>query len=383
MSAPFRRAAAGDGLTAADRGFLARAVELGREGWGRVHPNPMVGAVVARGGVTLAEAHHAVFGGPHAEAAALAELGERARGATLYSSLEPCAHTGKTPPCTETIHGAGIERVVFWAAEPGAEEGGGGEWLRSRGVRVAGPCGERADWAAENPVFYHAVASARPYLALKLAVSLDGRIAPGGGRRVWLTGPEARSEVHRLRAGFDAILVGTRTWKADDPMLTARGAVTPRVPPVPILLDRRGEVARGLRALGGDGGARAIVVTAPDAVGRVEGRLGGRGEVVAVPVGGRGLDLAALMEALAGRGVGSVFCEGGGLLAASLLAEDLVDRLYLFVAPVVIGGDGVPAFPVALGYRPEGGAALFPGWQPRLDPVRFGNDTLIVLDRGG
>ena len=383
MSAPLLEAPRDDGLSAADRGFLDRAIELGREGWGRVHPNPMVGAVVARGGVTLAEAHHAEFGGPHAEVAALAKLGERARGATLYSSLEPCAHAGKTPPCAEAIHGAGIERVVYWAAEPGVAEGGGGAWLRKRGVRVAGPCGERTDWAAENPVFFHAAANNGPFVALKLAVSLDGRIAPGGGRRVWLTGPEARSEVHRLRAGFDAILVGTRTWKADDPMLTARGAVTPRVPPVPVLLDRRGEVAAGLRALRGDGGTRAIVVTAPGVVGRVEGRLGGRGEVVGVPVGVRGLELAALMEALASRGIGSVFCEGGGELAASLLSDGLVDRLYLFVAPVVIGEDGVPAFPLARDEQPADFVARFDGWQPRLDPVRFGNDTLIVLDRGG
>ena len=383
MSAPLRGTPGGDGLAAGDRAFLARAVELGRKGWGRVHPNPMVGAVVARGGVTLAEAHHAEFGGPHAEAAALVELGERARGATLYSSLEPCAHTGKTPPCTEAIHAAGIERVVYWAAEPGAAEGGGGEWLRRRGLRVAGPCGEATDWAAENPVFFHGAVSTRPFVAVKLAVSLDGCIAPGGGRRVWLTGPEARSEVHRLRAGFDAIMVGTGTWKADDPMLTARGAVTPRVPPRPVLLDRRGEVGRSLRALRGDGGGRAIVATAPGEVGRVEERLGGRGEVVAVPAGVRGLDLAALMEALAGRGVGSVFCEGGGVLTASLLAEGLVDRLYLFVAPVVVGGGGVRAFPVAPGARPGGGLAHFEGWPSRLDPVRFGNDTLIVLDRGG
>ena len=383
MSAPLRGAPGDDGLAAGDRAFLARAVELGRKGWGRVHPNPMVGAVVARGGVTLAEAHHAEFGGPHAEAAALAELGERARGATLYSSLEPCAHTGKTPPCTEAIHAAGIERVVYRAAEPGAAEGGGGKWLRRRGVRVAGPCGEATDWAAENPVFFHAAASARPYVALKLAVSLDGCIAPGGGRRAWLTGPEARSEVHRLRAGFDAIMVGTGTWKADDPMLTARGAATPRVPPRPVLLDRRGEAARNLRALRGDGGVRAIVATAPGVVGRVEERLGGRGEVVAVPVGVRGLEPAALMEALAGRGVGSVFCEGGGVLAASLLADGLVDRLYLFVAPVVVGWGGVRAFPVAPGDRPEDVAALLKGWQSRLDPVKFGDDTLIVLDRGG
>ncbi|MYH53227.1 MAG: hypothetical protein F4139_09800, partial [Gemmatimonadetes bacterium] len=122
VNAPLPGAPGGDALTAVDRRFLARAIELGRKGWGQVHPNPMVGTVVARGGVVLAEAHHARFGGPHAEAAALAELGGRARGATLYSSLEPCAHVGKTPPCTAAIHGAGIERVVFWAAEPGRAE---------------------------------------------------------------------------------------------------------------------------------------------------------------------------------------------------------------------------------------------------------------------
>ncbi len=383
MTAAPRIGAGEDRLGARDRRFLARAVELGRGGWGRVHPNPMVGAVVARDGTVLGEARHEEFGGPHAEAAALAGLGERARGATLYTSLEPCRHTGKTPPCTEAIHRAGVARTVFWAAEPGAEAGGGGEWLRRRGVRVDGPFGDRADWAAENPVFFHRAAGSRPHVALKLAVSLDGRIAPGGGRRVWLTGAEARAEVHRLRAGFDAILVGTRTWKADDPLLTARGAVKPRVPPVPVLLDRRGEVTAGLRALNGDGGARAIVVAAPDAAGGLERRLAGRAEVAAVPVTRWGLDLAAALGGLAERGVGSVLCEGGGVLAASLLTGRLVDRLYLFVAPVVIGDGGVPAFPHAAGAIPGARTPPAGGWQARLDPVRFGSDTLIVLDRGG
>ncbi len=343
----------------------------------------MVGAVVACGGTVLGEARHEQFGGPHAEAAALAALGERARGATLYTSLEPCLHAGKTPPCTEAIRGAGVGRVVFWAAEPGAAAGGGGEWLRGRGVRVDGPFGERGGWAAENPVFFHRASSSRPYLALKLAVSLDGRIAPAGGGRVWLSGPEARAEGHRLRAGFDGILVGTRTWKADDPMLTARGAVTPRVPPAPVLLDRRGQATAGLRALKGEGGARAIVVAGPGAAGPLKRRLAGRAEVVAAGLAPQGLDLAAALEGLGGRGVGSVLCEGGGVLGASLLAERLVDRIYLFVAPVVVGDGGVPAFPLGDPGAPGARTPPFEGWQARLDPVRFGSDTLIVLDRGG
>ena len=370
-------------LSGLDRRFLVRAVELGRGGWGRVHPNPMVGAVVARGETVLGEGRHEEFGGPHAEAALLATLGERARGATLYTSLEPCRHKGKTPPCTEAIHGAGVGRAVFWAAEPGAEAGGGGEWLRGRGVQVEGPFGNRADWAAENPVFFHRATSSRPYVALKLAVSLDGRIAPGEGRRVWLTGAEARAEVHRLRAGFDAIVVGTRTWKADDPMLTARGAVTPRVPPVPVLLDRRGQMTAGLRALDRDAGSRAIVAAAPSAVGRLERRLAGCAEVVAVRVAGRGLDLGVLLRSLAERRIRSVLCEGGGVLGASLLVGGFVDRLYLFVAPVVVGDGGVPAFPLGEVGAPDVRSLPVEGWQPHLDPVRFGSDTLIVLDRGG
>ena len=384
-----------------DRHCLARAVEVGRRGWGRVHPNPMVGAVVVRGGKVVAEAHHEEFGGAHAEVAALAALDD-ARGATLYSSLEPCSHAGKTPPCTDAIHAAGIARVVFWAAEPGSKQGGGGQWLRTRGVRVDGPFGTRADWMAANPAFFHAAAARGPYVALKLAVSLDGRIAPGGGRRVWLTGKRSRAEVHRLRAGFDAVLVGTRTWKADDPMLTARGAVTPRIPPVPVLLDRRGELPAGARALRGGTGTRGIVATAAGQAAPLQHRLAERADVVAVPEAGDGLDLTALMAALDRRGVTSVLCEGGGILATSLLRADLVNRLYLFVAPVVIGDGGVPAFPRGAASAPDTATAsapdaaadpgtaaephhaarLFRGWKSRHDPVRFGSDTLIVLDRG-
>ena len=373
-----------DSLSPLDRRLLERAVALGRRGWGRVHPNPMVGAVVARDGSVIAEAHHGELGGPHAEALALAELAGEAAGATLYTSLEPCRHWGRTPPCTEAIVGAGVARVVYWAADPNPEAGGGGEWLRGRGVRVEGPFGEEGDWAAENPLFHHRIAAAtnpqpRPYLALKLAMSADRKIAPSGGRRVWLTGPEARAEVHRLRAGFGAIVVGTRTWQADNPALTARGAVTPPRPPIPVLLDRRAEAKPELRALG-NRLRRAIVVTGPSARGPLGQRLRGRAEVVAAPNGPGGLDLFGVLGSLGERGVESVLCEGGGVLGASLLAQGLVDRLYLFVAPMVIGPGGVEAFPSPTS---AGGDVVgsFAGWRQRLEPVGFGNDTLIVLDR--
>ena len=367
-------------LADADRRLLDRAVRAGRKGWGRVHPNPMVGAVVARDGTLLAEAHHSEFGGPHAEAAVLAAVGESARGATLYSSLEPCRRFGKTPPCTQAVRDAGVARVVYWAAEPSPAAGGGGDWLRSRGLRVDGPFGEPRKWAAENPVFFHAASGGlRPFVALKLAASLDGGIAPAGGRRAWLTGREARTEAHRLRAGFDAILVGRGTWEADDPSLTARGPVTPRVPPLRVLLDRRGRVTGRARALDPAGGAPSLVVTAPDQVERLRDRLRGRAEVAAVPPapeGRPGLDLDALLRELAGRGVASVFCEGGGRVAASLLAGELVDRLYHFVAPIFLGPGAAPAFPLAVS-----APAQRTGWRLAVPPAPFGDDTLTVLDR--
>ena len=373
----------GEGLSGVDRGFLERAIELGRGGWGLVHPNPMVGAVITHRGRVLAEGLHVRCGGPHAEVAALAALeGARdARGATMYCSLEPCSHTGKTPPCTEAILAAGLARVVFWAAEPGAVAGGGADRLRARGVVVDGPFGAPSEWAAENPFFFRHAAGQGPYVALKLAMSLDARIAPPRGRRVWLTGEASRREVHRLRAGFDALMVGTRTWQADDPMLTVRGDVLPRTPPVAVLLDRRGRIPSGLRALGGGSGPRAIVATAPDKAEDLARRLDGRARVLAVPVRDARLDLADLLQALEKHGVRSLLCEGGGVLAASLLRERLVDRLYLFVAPVVIGDSGVPAFPVGQPGECGSEALGFKGWKSVVHPSRFGDDTLIVMDR--
>lgn len=328
----------------------------------------------------LGEGYHEVVGGAHAEVAALAAAGD-ATNATLYTSLEPCRHTGRTPPCTNLIREAGVARVVFWAAEPGAVAGGGAEWLRRRGLEVDGPFGDRSDWSVENPFFFHAPSRPRPWLALKLAVSLDGKIAPGGGRRIWLTGRESRSEVHRLRAGFDAIMVGRGTWEADDPQLTVRGSVVPLAPPIPVLLDRRAMVPARLRALSVASGARAVVATSSEAEAALRQRIGDTVDILAVPAAPSGLDLGALLRLLHERGVESVLCEGGGALGGSLLADGLVDRIYLFIAPVLIGGGGVPAFPPGFVDDATSASSRAGGWQARIDPVRFGNDTLIVLDR--
>ena len=363
----------GDG----DWPFLLRAIDLGRRGWGRVHPNPMVGCVIVRDGSVLSEGWHGEFGGPHAEAVALEAAGS-VTGATAYVSLEPCSHHGKTPPCTTALANAGIGRVVYWARDPGSESGGGGDWLRGEGIAVSGPHGKAAEWAAENPFFFFR-SKERPYLAAKIAVSMDGGIAPGPGKRRWLTGESARDEVHRLRAGFDGILVGRGTWQADDPRLTVRGGLQPRNAPVRVLLDTKGELA-GSAAVFEDARAPVWVATAEESVDRVAERLGDRATAVPVPRAARGLDAAALLRELRARGLRTVLCEGGGLLLSSLLSRSLVDRVYLFQSPTFLGDGRVPAFP-----RPADGDRGSPGdpdrWQRARDAQRFDGDVLITLDR--
>ncbi|HEX8243266.1 MAG TPA: bifunctional diaminohydroxyphosphoribosylaminopyrimidine deaminase/5-amino-6-(5-phosphoribosylamino)uracil reductase RibD, partial [Longimicrobium sp.] len=229
-----------DGVRPDDREWMRRALELAPRGWGRTAPNPMVGCVVVREGRVVGEGWHAEYGQPHAEVEALRRAGEAARGATAYVTLEPCAHWGKTPPCTDALTAAGVRRVVFAASDPNPKAQGGAEVLRAAGVDVAGGVEEQAA-RDQNAVFFHAhsaMGEARPFVALKLALSLDARIADRERRSVWITGDEARLEVHRLRAGFDAVAVGIGTALMDDPRLTARGSVVPRIPPARVVFDR-------------------------------------------------------------------------------------------------------------------------------------------------
>ncbi|MEX2295649.1 MAG: bifunctional diaminohydroxyphosphoribosylaminopyrimidine deaminase/5-amino-6-(5-phosphoribosylamino)uracil reductase RibD [Gemmatimonadota bacterium] len=355
-------------------------MELGRKGWGRVHPNPLVGCVIVRDGEVVGEGWHAEYGGPHAEVVALAAAGNRSNGAEVFVSLEPCRHQGQTPPCTDALLAAGVSRVVFGASDPGEESGGGGPLLAAKGIAVIGPAmtAEEARW--ENPTFF-AAERERPWTALKLALSLDGRIAARAGERGTLSGREALEEVHRLRAGFDGILVGTGTAIADDPLLTVRGPVEPRIAPRRILLDATGKLGPRAQVFG-DRESEVWIVTTPESPKSWRRVVEEKGAIlVDVPAtaGGR-VDLDAAMKELRRRGIESLLCEGGGEVASSLLSSGLVDRLYLALAPRFLGEEGVPAFP-GLPSPPVAGAAGA-AWSFGEAPRRLGEDLWLALKPG-
>ena len=329
---------------ARDSAHMRRALSLARKGWGRTAPNPMVGAVVVRDGAVVGEGYHQEYGGPHAEVHALRTAGERARGATVYVTLEPCNHHGKTGPCTEALLAAGVARVVCATRDPDPRAGGGVERLRAAGVEVA--VGVEEEPARElNARFLHAVASERPFVTLKLALSLDAALADATRAPAWLTNERSRREVHRLRAGHDAVAVGIGTALADDPRLTVRGVRAPRVAPRRVVFDRHarlplhGALARSAREV-----PVTVVAERPDRV-RVALLEEAGVEVIA------GQPLGAALRTLRARGVTSMLVEGGATLAAALIAEGAVDRLVIFQAPVLLGAgalhafDGVPGVP--------------------------------------
>lgn len=355
---------------AADRRWLAHARALALRGHGRTAPNPMVGAVVVRDGVVVGEGWHAEYGAPHAEPMALRAAGEAARGATAYVTLEPCAHHGKTPPCTGALLAAGVTRVVFGARDPNPLARGGAEVLRAAGLAVDGPLDEEAVRDLD-PVFFHAFASDRPFLTLKLAQSLDGAVAPADGGQRWLTGPAARAEVHRQRAGHDAILVGLGTVLADDPLLTVRDVVPPpRRPPRRLVADRGARLPLGSRLVrtAAEVPVAILAPTDPASAARRDALAAAGVATVA------GDDLATQLRALRGEGVQSVYCEGGARLASALLGAGLVDRLVIFTAPVRLG---VSARRPALATDADPPGA--PG--PRLIALaRLGDDTMATYD---
>lgn len=350
---------------------MDRALGLAWRGWGRVHPNPLVGAVVVRDGEVVGEGWHAEFGQAHAERMALDGAGERARGATMAVTLEPCAHSGKQPPCVDGIIAAGVKRVVVAMADPNPLAAGGAGRLRKAGIDVEIGL-HRCQAEAQNAIFAARWREpARPFVALKLATSLDHRIADAAGGSRWISGPEAREYVQWLRAGFEAIAVGGRTARADDPSLTVRGTVQPRRTPLRVVFDRKAELPPELMLVRTADEVPTRVVAGPSAPGAAALRTAGVAvdEVPGLPAG-----LARLRD----DGVESLLVEGGGQLAGALLAAGLVDRLYWIQSPLWLGDDGVPAVAGLPGVR-LGDA---PHWQV-VDRRALGADTLIVVDRIG
>ena len=359
-------------LPDADATHLRRAVELGRRGWGGVHPNPMVGCVLVKDGRVVGEGWHERWGGAHAEVRALQAAGPLAEGSTAYVSLEPCRHEGKTPACTGALAGAGVVRVVYGAADPGAESGGGGAALRASGVEVSGPHLRAEDAARENPAFHHRFRDDRAWVGLKLALSLDGAVNEAGETRTRLTGPETAREVHRLRSGFDAVLIGSGTARIDDPLLTVREVEAPRGQPRRIVLDTGARLATDARLVHSivEADAPLLVFCAEDAdegdVERLEA-AGARVHPVRRAPDGR-LDLDHVLRECRLLGIESILCEGGAELARTLVDEGRVGRFWAFVAPRTLGADAVRPFDVAA------------DWTPIAAPRAFGADVGLVLE---
>lgn len=327
-----------DAMTSpADGVFMRRALALARRGWGQVAPNPLVGAVVVRDGEVVGEGYHARYGGDHAEVVALRTAGEFARGATLYVTLEPCAHHGRTPPCTDAILRAGLASVVAATLDPNPAAGGGLALLAARGVRVASGVEEPA--ARElNAGFLNSFVSDFPWVTLKLALSLDGAIADHTHRPGWLTNARSRRAVHRMRAGVDAIAVGIGTAIADDPQLTVRSGRAPRRPPLRVVFDRTCRLPLN----------SALVLTARDVPVMVcterpespAGRALVAAGVELLPTS----DLTEALRQLRQRGVNSILVEGGSGIAGALLMRGMVDRLVIFQAPVILGAGALGGF---------------------------------------
>jgi len=331
----------------ADAEVMQRAIGLAAGARRRTPPNPWVGCVLVRGGAVVGEGATEAPGGAHAEVGALRAAGERARGATAYVTLEPCAHHGRTPPCVDGLVEAGVARVVVGIEDPDPlVRGRGIAQLRERGLTVDVGIADNDVRRQLAPYLVHRDAG-RAYVVLKSASSIDGRIAARDGSSRWLTGPAARADAHELRADSQAVVVGAGTAIADRPTLTARDTAEPVTrPPLRVVLDAAGRVPADGPLFDPDVAPTLVVTTdaAPDAATSAWSAAGAKVQAVARAADGTGVDLRATFELLAGLGVVQALVEGGARIAGALVDADLVDRLALYVAPTVLGVDGVPAF---------------------------------------
>jgi diaminohydroxyphosphoribosylaminopyrimidine deaminase/5-amino-6-(5-phosphoribosylamino)uracil reductase len=328
---------------ASDIGYMQRALAVAEGGIGFVSPNPVVGCVIVKDGRIVGEGYHERYGGPHAEANALRVAGSAARGATLYVTLEPCCHTGKTPPCVDAVLQAGVGRVVMAVRDPNPKVAGGGlARLRAAGIDVTlGIC--EAEARRLNETFLHYIQTQRPFVTLKCAVTLDGKIATRTGASRWITGRAAREHVHRMRHAADGLLVGAGTALQDDPLLTTRLPDGGGVNPLRIVVDSllRLSPLSQLAMVRPD--RRTLVATSERAPVDKQRQLEHQGvEILRLPSYADGrVDIEALLTVLGARGIADLLVEGGATLSATLLQRRLADKIVMFIAPKIIGGDGI------------------------------------------
>ncbi len=336
-----------------DSNYMEEAIRLAGRGEGFTSPNPLVGAVVVKDGQVVGRGWHEAAGKPHAEVMAIDDAGPRAEKATLYVTLEPCNHTGRTPPCTEKIIGAGIARVVMAVRDPNPNVTGGGfAFLKDRGVEVVeGVCREKAEKQLEW--FFKFVRTKTPFVVLKCAMTLDGRIATRTGDSKWITGEAAREHVHRLRHAADAILVGSGTVKADNPRLTARVKNRPTRDPVRVILDSRLTVDENAIVFNQDSAAGTIIITGNGSDPVRKARFEEKGIMVIVADQDETglIRLPDLMKRLGQMDITSLLIEGGGRVSGSALKAGIVDKICFFYAPKILGGDD--GIPVCAGSGPD------------------------------
>ncbi len=351
-----------------DRRYMRRALALALRGRGTTAPNPMVGAVVVQNGRVVGDGCTQPPGGPHAEVVALAAAGDAARGSTMYVTLEPCAGTGRTPPCVDALIAAGVARVVYGASDPNPAMRGGADRLRRAGIETIGGVAER-EARDQNPAFFHCFVSDRPFVTLKLARSLDGAIADVRRMPAPLTGVQARREVHRQRADHDAVAIGVGTAIADDPQLTVRLGRIPATQPTRVVFDRTGRLPLQ-SALVRTARETAVLLAAERLTPESRAAFAQSGVSVIEAEG-----LSTQLRALRAAGITSIYCEGGAGLADALLDAGAVDRLVIFSAPVRLGANAV---------RPlQAGAPVLAEHAARHRLVahrRLGDDLMAIYD---
>lgn len=329
-----------------DSFFMKMAIDLAENGRGFTSPNPMVGAVVVKDGEVVGKGYHEAAGKAHAEANAIDDAKERSFGATLYVTLEPCNHFGKTPPCTKKIVESGIKRVVAAIKDPNPDvEGDGAEFLRNKGIEVTfGVCEKEAK--KQNEIFIKYIKTKRPFVIVKCASTLDGKIATKTGDSKWVSCEESRQFVHRLRHYTDAIMVGIDTVKRDDPKLTTRINGMNGLDPVRIILDSRLSISEDALVLNQYIDSDTIVVISDLALDKAllqkKMRLEEKGiKIIELPAKNNLINLDILMDTLGSMGITSLLIEGGSRVIASAFSHKIVDKIFFFYAPKILGGDGI------------------------------------------